>query len=161
LLFLGIQTNSGLLRWQSLILFGLAIGKVFIYDLYDRVHVETASTDFIVWAEVALSDDAKTWRTVEPHAPIARFRKRSVEGTQTTPFQVLNPRFIRVRIFDPELPFAFASLTVLREESQPPALAEVPAPFQPANSSDTTETAWTTNLAASRVPVSRLTLATE
>src|ERR1700692_4177256 len=29
---------------------------------YDRVRVETRSADFIVWAEVALRDDAKTWR---------------------------------------------------------------------------------------------------
>lgn len=33
LLFLGIQKGSGLLRWQSLALFGLAVGKVFLYDL--------------------------------------------------------------------------------------------------------------------------------
>src|SRR5262249_40101754 len=42
---------------------------------YDRVRVETNLSDFIVWVEVALSDDAKTWRIVEPRAPIARFRK--------------------------------------------------------------------------------------
>src|SRR5215467_248624 len=33
LLFLGIQKTSGLLRWQSLALFGLTVGKVFLYDL--------------------------------------------------------------------------------------------------------------------------------
>jgi uncharacterized membrane protein len=33
LLFLGVQGKSALLRWQSLILFGLVIGKVFLYDL--------------------------------------------------------------------------------------------------------------------------------
>lgn len=33
LLFLGIQKKSGLLRWQSLALFGLTAGKVFLYDL--------------------------------------------------------------------------------------------------------------------------------
>ena len=38
---------------------------------YDRVKVETSRPDFIVWAEVALSDDARTWRTVETRAPIA------------------------------------------------------------------------------------------
>src|SRR5262249_50455668 len=32
---------------------------------YDRVRIETPLTDFIVWTEVALSDDAKTWRIVE------------------------------------------------------------------------------------------------
>ena len=33
LLFVGIQKTSGLLRWQSLALFGLTVGKVFLYDL--------------------------------------------------------------------------------------------------------------------------------
>jgi len=33
LLFLGMQSKSALLRWQSLILFGLVVGKVFLYDL--------------------------------------------------------------------------------------------------------------------------------
>ena len=50
---------------------------------YDRVKVATSRPDFIVWAEVALSDDAKNWRIVEARAPIARFRSRAVDGTQT------------------------------------------------------------------------------
>jgi len=33
LLFVGMQKRSGLLRWQSLALFGLTVGKVFLYDL--------------------------------------------------------------------------------------------------------------------------------
>jgi uncharacterized membrane protein len=33
LLFLGVQNKSALLRWQSLMLFGLVVGKVFLYDL--------------------------------------------------------------------------------------------------------------------------------
>jgi uncharacterized membrane protein len=33
LLFWGVQNKSALLRWQSLVLFGLIVGKVFLYDL--------------------------------------------------------------------------------------------------------------------------------
>jgi uncharacterized membrane protein len=33
LLFLGVQRKSAVLRWQSLVLFGLVVGKVFLYDL--------------------------------------------------------------------------------------------------------------------------------
>jgi uncharacterized membrane protein len=33
LLFWGVQNKSALLRWQSLVLFGLVVGKVFLYDL--------------------------------------------------------------------------------------------------------------------------------
>ena len=128
---------------------------------YDRVRIETPLSDFIVWAEVALSEDAKIWRVVEARAPIARFRKRSVDGAQTIPFQGLNSRFIRVRIFATVERFSITGLTVLREESRPAPLAKVPAGFQLANSDDTTETAWTIDLASSRIPVSQLRLATE
>jgi hypothetical protein len=128
---------------------------------YDRVRVETNLSDFIVWAEVALSDDAKTWRIVEPRAPIARFRKRSVDGTQTIPFQGLNSRYIRVRIFETGQQFSVTGLAVLREESHPATLAEVTATFQLANSDDTTETDWTTNLGSSNIPVSRVQFATD
>jgi uncharacterized membrane protein len=33
LLFLGVRNKTALLRWQSLALFGLVVGKVFLYDL--------------------------------------------------------------------------------------------------------------------------------
>ena len=33
LLFWGVQNKSALLRWQSLVLFGLVVGKVFVFDL--------------------------------------------------------------------------------------------------------------------------------
>ena len=126
---------------------------------YDRVRIKTPLADFIVWAEVALSDDAKTWRIVEPRAPIARFRKRSVDGTQTIAFEGLHSRYIRVRIFETAQQFGVTGLTVLREESHPVTLDEVPATFQLANSDDTTETAWTTNLASGNIPVSRVQFA--
>jgi hypothetical protein len=126
---------------------------------FDRVHIETAWSDFIVWAEVALSDDAKTWRIVEPRAPIARFQKRAVEGTQTIPFQGLNSRYIRLRIFDTQQQFGVTSLTALREQSRPAVLSEVPSTFLAANSDDTTESSWTTELRSSRLPVSRLIVA--
>lgn len=128
---------------------------------YDRVRIETPLSDFIVWAEVALSDDAKNWRIVEPRAPIARFRKRSVDGTQTIAFRGLNSRYIRVHIFESEQQFNVTGLTVLREESHPATLDEAPARFQLANSDDTTETAWTANLASGNIPVSRVQFAAE
>src|SRR5258705_274677 len=60
---------------------------------YDRVKVDTNRPDFIVWADVALSDDTKIWRIVESRAPIARFRSREVDGTQTIPIQGLSSRY--------------------------------------------------------------------
>jgi len=168
-----LQTDRGTTRSEShqahILENSFAVGKYtqIVGDLgpdapfYDRVQIETPLSDFIVWAEVALSDDGKTWRIVESRAPIARFRKRAVEGTQTVSFQGLSSRYIRVRIFDAPQQFSVSGLTVLREESRPTSFAEVPQAFQLANSDDTTETAWTTRLSASRVPVSRLTFTTD
>ena len=116
---------------------------------YDRVKVETNRPDFIVWAEVALSDDAKTWRVVEARAPIARFRSRAVDGTQTIPFQGLSSRYIRLRIADPSAQFPVSGISVLHEElSKAARTREVAAAFSQEKSSDPTESIWRTTLAS-------------
>lgn len=127
---------------------------------YDHVRIETSETDFIVWAEVALSDDARTWRVVEPHAPIARFRKRAVDGTQTIPFHGLNSRYVRVRIFETDRQFAVSGL-MLHEDSHPARLVAIPATFSPAKSDDASESAWTTDLGSWKVPVSQVRFTTD
>jgi len=129
---------------------------------YSVVRVDTGEPDFIVWAEVALSDDAKTWRVVEPRAPIARFRKRSVNGTQTIPFQGLNSRYLRVRIFETAQQFPVTGLTVFSpSEAHPLERIPVPASFTPAKTGDDTEPAWTADLASSHIPVSQLRFTTD
>ncbi len=118
-------------------------------ESFDRVMVETSLPNFIVWAEVALSDDAKTWRVVEPRAPISRFRSRAVEGTQTIPIQALSSRYIRVRVANPSEKFPVDGLRVLREESRSFPAKEVPAGFSQHNSSDAAITVWQTTLSSS------------
>jgi Protein of unknown function (DUF3999) len=129
---------------------------------YDRVKVATSRPDFIVWAEVALSDDAKTWRVVEARAPIARFRSRTVDGTQTIPFQGLSSRYIRVRIADPSAQFPVSGIGVVHEESSQAAQTrEVAAAFNEEKSTDPTESIWRTTLASLHQPISELQIATD
>jgi len=129
---------------------------------YDRVKVETSRPDFIVWAEVALSDDAKTWRVVEARAPIARFRSRAVDGTQTIPFQGLSSRYVRVRIADPSAQFPVNGISVLHEESsQAQQTREVTAAFSEEKSADPTESTWRATLASLNQPISELEVATD
>jgi hypothetical protein len=129
---------------------------------YDRVKVETSRPDFIVWAEVALSDDAKTWRVVEARAPIARFRSRAVDGTQTVPFQGLSSRYIRVRIADPSAQFPVGGISVLHEESSQTAQTrEVTGAFSEEKSGDPTESIWKTTLASLNQPISEVEIATD
>jgi hypothetical protein len=128
---------------------------------YDRVKVETDRADFVVWAEVALSDDARTWRIVEARAPIARFRSREVDGTQTIPFQGLSSRYVRVRIGDPSGKFPVSGLSVLREEAVKIRVKEIPAAFVEQKSSDPEESVWQATLASLNQPISQLELRTD
>ncbi len=129
---------------------------------YDRVKVETSRPDFIVWAEVALSDDAKTWRVVEARAPIAQFRSRAVDGTQTIPFQGLSSRYIRVRIADPSAQFPVSGISVLHEESSHATQTrEVAAAFSEEKSGDPTESIWKTTLASLNQPISEVEIAAD
>jgi len=128
---------------------------------YDRVKVETSRPDFIVWAEVALSDDARTWRIVETRAPIARFRSRAVDGTQTIPIQGLSSRYVRVRIADPSAQFPVSGISVLHEETYKIQTKEIPAAFVAETSTDPTESVWRAALVSPNQPVSEVELRTE
>jgi hypothetical protein len=128
---------------------------------YDRVQVETSRPDFIVWAEVALSDNAKIWRVVEARAPIARFRSRAIDGTQTIPIQGLSSRYVRVRIADPSAQFPVSGLHVLEEGSYKVERKAFPAAFAQQNASDPGESVWRTSLASLNQPLSQLEIKTD
>lgn len=125
---------------------------------YDHVRIETSRQDFIVWAEIALSDDAKTWRIVEARAPIARFRSRAVDGTQTIPIQGLSSRYVRVRIADASGQFPVNGISVLHEESRKFQTKEVSAAFTQQKPTDTTESAWQATLFSANQPVSEVAI---
>src|SRR5712672_2159055 len=128
---------------------------------YDRVKVATSRPDFIVWAEVALSDDAKNWRIVEARAPIARFRSRAVDGTQTIPFRGLSSRYIRVRIADPSAQFPVNGISVLNEEYQRAQTRNVAVAFAEEKSTDPSESTYRATLASLNQPISELQIATD
>lgn len=129
--------------------------------LYDRVAIDTDKPDFIVWAELALSDDAKTWRVVEARAPIARFRSRSVDGTQTIPFQGLNSRYVRIRILQSDAQFPVTGIRVLYQVSRAGKRSTIPATFTVTNAPEAGMSAWLTNLGSASLPVSRIDFSTD
>ena len=128
---------------------------------YDRVKVETSRPDFIVWAEVALSDDAKNWRIVEARAPIARFRSRAVDGTQTIPFRGLSSRYIRVRIADQSAQFPVSAISVLHEGSLVVQTRDVTSAFTQEKSVDPEESVWRASLASENQTISQLRIDTD
>ena len=128
---------------------------------FDRVTVQTNRTDFLVWAEVALSDDAKTWRVVEARAPIARFRARSIEGTQTIAIHGLSSRYVRVRIADPSAKFPVEGLTVSNQVEHAVQSAAVPLTVSEAPSASPGESAYQATLDGPNQPNSELRLQTD
>lgn len=128
---------------------------------YDRVAIDTDKPDFIVWAELALSDDAKTWRVVEARAPIARFRSRSVDGTQTIAFQGLNSRYVRVRISQTDSQFPVTGLRVLYQVSRAAKRTEIPSSFALITAPEPGESAWLANLNSVSLPVSQIGFSTD
>jgi hypothetical protein len=128
---------------------------------FDRVTVQTSRSDFLVWTEVALSDDGRTWRTVEPHAPIARFRSRSIEGTQTLSIHALGSRYIRLRISNPPEKFPVNGLLVSRAEEPSASRSEVHFNFAESASAQPVESVFEASLASPNQPHSEVRLQTD
>ena len=128
---------------------------------YDQVRVLTPEPDFIVWAEVALSDDAHTWRIVDARAPISRFHARAIDGTQTIPFQGLQARYVRIRIFEPGRQFSVTGVDVLNYTSREPERDSLPAAVVPEPSEDATESRWRADFGTGNIPLSEVVFATD
>jgi hypothetical protein len=123
---------------------------------HDAVRIETTETDFIEWIEIAASDDASTWRIVQPRAPIFRFQKQSRSGTQTVSYSENNAPYLRIRILDGKSQFPVTGATILYQTSEPPERVPVdinltPDPNPPAHS-----TSWIADTRQAAVPVAEV-----
>jgi len=128
---------------------------------YDQVRIQTSESDFIVWAEVALSDNLRIWRIVDGRAPISRFHARAIEGTQTIPFQGLNAHYVRVRIFEPARQFSVSGVDVLNYTSREPRRLALSAPLLPERAQDATESRWRVDLGTENMPINAVLLTTD
>jgi hypothetical protein len=128
---------------------------------YDHVTVQSSKPDFLAWAEVALSEDAKTWRVVESKAPIARFKARSIEGTQTIAINGLTSRYVRVRIADANHKFPVEGLLVASEAPARQSRVAIPASFVTQTATETQSSLWQAVLESDNLPMSQVRVATE
>jgi hypothetical protein len=132
---------------------------------HNSLRVQTSESDFINWVEVAASDDGHVWRIVNPRAPISRFHKENLEGSQTVRYSENNARYLRVRIQEAGHPFqltgieVFASpvikMPVLREGAIP-----LLASLAPDSASDASQTMWTVDLGSGNIPIARFNFET-
>lgn len=131
-------------------------------SFHNSVRVLTPESDFINWVEVAASDDAHLWRIVKSRAPISRFRRENLEGTQTLRFSENNARYLRLRIQEPGRQFPVTGVEVFSspasangQSSSRPALP-LSNPLAPDSSSPASQTQWTVDLDSDHVPVAQL-----
>lgn len=128
-------------------------------QFHNAVLVNTPETDFIEWAEVAVSDDARQWRIVCDRAPLFRFNKQSLQGTQTLHYSETYARYIRLRILEGAHRFPLASVSVLYEVTTPEERFPVAA-LAPAPSANPQESVWRADL-PSALPVNEVRFETD
>jgi len=132
---------------------------------HNRLRVQTPESDFINWVEVAVSDDAHVWRIVNARAPISRFRKENLEGSQTVNYSENNARYLRMRIQESGHPFQvteaeiFSSPAVKEKGPEQPAILLL-ASQTPDQSSGSSQTQWTVDLGSGNIPVEKFSFET-
>jgi hypothetical protein len=128
---------------------------------HNALEIHTPQTDFIDWAEIAASDDAKAWRIVKDRAPISGFSKENIVGSRLVHYSDNNARFLRVRIFEATRQFPVSSVDVLfSREFQEPIRTSLPAQFTPDNTAPATCTRWIADLGFGSFPVSGVAIET-
>ena len=141
-----------------------------IVDLGDRpgfhnsLRVQTPESDFINWVEIAASDDAHLWRIVNPRAPISRFRRENLDGSQTIHYSENNARYLRLRIEEPAHQFPVTSVEIfVMQNTQKEDLAAAPliALRPPESTGVPSRTQWTVDLGSSTIPVAELNFETD
>jgi hypothetical protein len=130
-------------------------------SFHNNLLVQTPESDFINWVEVAASDDSRLWRIVKSRAPISRFRKENLEGSQTIRYSENNARYLRLRIRETSHQFPVAGVEVFRsigveKELLPAGGAPLTAMLFPDSSSSPSQTQWTVDLGSSTIPVAEL-----
>ena len=98
---------------------------------HNAIYIITPLQDFIAWCEVAVSDDARTWRIVNSRSPIFRFQKNNQTGVQKLHYPQTNARFMRLRIFNSESQFPIEGATVFYSVTLPADEVLAPVDWKP------------------------------
>ena len=133
---------------------------------HNAVQVQTPESDFIVWVEVDVSDDARTWRIVKERGPISRFRKESLEGNQTVHYSENNARYLRIQIREGDKQFPVTGASIFpSSQSQKDVIPEqwiaLQSPRGPEADSGAGTTEWKLDLGSTHVPVNAIDFSTD
>jgi hypothetical protein len=133
---------------------------------HNAVQLQTPESDFIVWVEVEVSDDARTWRIVKERGPISRFRKESLEGNQTVHYSENNARYLRVQIREGDKQFPVTGASIFpSSQSQKDVIPEqwiaLQSPRGPEANSGAGTTEWKLDFGSTHVPVNAIDFSTD
>lgn len=133
---------------------------------HSSLQVQTSETDFINWVEVDASDDAHLWRIVKLRAPISRFRKENLDGSQTIRYSENNARYLRLRIQEPAHQFSVTRVEVfasqgMQKEALTPGAVPLIAMLPPDSTDVPSQTQWTVDLGSTTIPVAELDFETD
>jgi hypothetical protein len=128
---------------------------------HNGIEIHTPATNFINWVELAVSDDAKTWRIVKDRAPISSFTNESISGSRLVRYPDTNARYIRERIFEPARQFLVSSVDVsFSIEPKRSAQEEVPIALRLDPKAPKNSTRWIADLDQSSMPIDGVRFAT-
>lgn len=113
---------------------------------HNSVHVSTPLGDFIAWADVNISDDARTWRHIGSIQPIYRFSRKNIEGDQTLVYPETNARYIRLIIYDKEKQFPIVKTDVRYTVTVPEESQTADAAFEAVPSRNSQKSVWRADL---------------
>ncbi len=133
-------------------------------SFHSSLRVQTPESDFINWVEIAASDDAHLWRIVKQRAPISRFRRENLEGSQTIRYSENNARYLRLRIQEPPGQFLVTGVDVFASqgaEKEGPTPAPLIALLSPDPAGALSQTQWTVDLQSAAIPVAELNFETD
>jgi len=133
---------------------------------HNAVRLDTPESDFILWVEVDVSDDANIWRIVKERAPISRFRKEGLEGNQIVRYSENNARYLRVQIREGDKQFLVTGTSVFPSSQSgkdviPERWIELQFPVSPNAESSTGVTAWKLDFGNANTLMSAVTFTTD
>jgi Protein of unknown function (DUF3999) len=159
-----IENRAATLREQSFLpneytQLVIDLGPMTVF--HNGVEIRTSETNFINWVEIAVSDDAKTWRIVKDRAPISSFVRENIAGSRLVRYPDTNARYIRERIFEPahRFPVSSASVLFVQEPKETPQ-ETLPIALQLDLKAAKNSTRWMMDLGQSNIPVDGVRFAT-
>ncbi|HXM18754.1 MAG TPA: DUF3999 family protein [Candidatus Tumulicola sp.] len=121
-------------------------------ELIDTLRIDSSNANYFSWVEIAASDDETSWRVIREQAPIFKFRRDALAGTQTVSFPATRARWLRVRVLEPDAAFPIDDILVGYRQVRPAELAPWPLAFKENPKEDTQQTWLEADAGAPRLP---------